>query len=464
MENTVRQSSIDGPEKVGNAIGIEVMGVEVKGGRSDGQEKGQERGRTGEGPLGLGEALRQEFPIFAYQQRSSSSGALPLSYLDSAASTQKHRSVIDRLSKFLSHEHANIHRGAYALSADATLRIEEARAKVAAFLGAKSPKSVVFTRGTTESINLVAHALENEFQPGDVVLLSMLEHHSNIVPWQLLAKRRGVRVAFVEMNKYAVIDEEDFRAKLLNLKPKLVAVTSISNAFGSVLPIKELVRQAKEIGAITLVDGAQHVAHMPTRVEDIGCDFFAFSGHKLYGPTGIGALYVREEMYPRMEPFQGGGDMIATVTVDGSTWAEPPQKFEAGTPAIAEAIALGTAIDFVQSVGWKAIAEHEHVLFELCWDALSSEPGVTLYGPRAGGPSGQVSIVPFNVEGVHPHDFSTIADSLNVQVRAGHHCAMPALMHLGIQSTVRASLGIYSCPGDVTALCQAIRKARSVFA
>jgi cysteine desulfurase/selenocysteine lyase len=414
--------------------------------------------------------IRANFPIFAHQERVEGARSIPFAYLDSAASTQKHSSVIARLSQYLSCEHANIHRGAYRLSAEATRLYDEAREKVARFLGA-APRNIIFTRGTTESVNLVASALRKKWRHGDVILLSYLEHHSNIVPWQMIADQVGMRVEFVDIDPHARLEVNDFLTKLAQLRPALVSLTALSNAFGTLLPVRDLVREARAMGALTMVDGAQIVAHAPVDVSEIGCDFFAFSGHKLYGPTGIGALYVRDEAYDYMEPYQGGGDMIQTVTVNGSTWADVPQRFEAGTPAIAEAIALGAAVDMLTSIGWQAIQAHERELFDAAWQLLSQESGVSLYGPRtarAAGDSGkslqdQASILPFNVEGVHPHDLSSIADDSNVQIRAGHHCAMPALARLGLQSTARASIGIYSERADFEQLIEAIRKAKRIF-
>ena len=410
-----------------------------------------------------GSDLRKEFPIFSARRRVAHGRVLPLAYLDSAASAQKPQCVIDRIAHYLGTEHANIHRGAYALSADATELYEEARRRVATFLHAPSEKNIIFTRGATESINLVARSLEDAFEPGDVVLLSLLEHHSNIVPWQLLEKRRGVKVVFADIENDASISRSSFSALLKAHRPKLVSLTTLANSFGTQMPIAELVAEARVAGAITLVDAAQSVAHLPTDVAAIGADFLAFSGHKLYGPTGIGVLFAREEMYARMEPFQGGGDMINSVTTEGSTWAEAPQKFEAGTPAIAEAIALGEAIQFVNRLGWEAIAKHDGELFSYGWNALSCCPGVTLYGPATSGKP-QLSILPFNVAGVHPHDLSSVADSFNVQIRAGHHCAMPALKRLGIPSSARASIGVYSCEDDFDMLVEAITEGRRIFA
>lgn len=401
--------------------------------------------------------VRNEFPVFSrYREK-------PLAYLDTAASSQKPRAVIDRLSSYLSEEHANIHRGAYALSARATELYDQARKKVAAFLGAKSERSIVFTRGSTESINLVAHALENYFNPGDAILLTLLEHHSNIVPWQLLAQRRGIRVIFSDIRDNGLLDMDDFRSKLAQFKPRFVAVTQTANSLGTVTPLAEIIAISQQAGARVLVDAAQSAAHQKIDVAGLNCDFLVFSGHKLYGPTGCGVLYAREDMFSQMEPFQGGGDMIERVTVNGSTWAPYPQKFEAGTPAIAEAIALGTALDFITSIGIERIREHEQRLTERAWELFKTEGDIVLYGP---GPEQgqQSSIIAFNLRGVHGHDLSTIADEkFNVQFRSGHHCAQPALDRLRISSCARISFGVYSDLQDVEALLSACKYARRIF-
>lgn len=409
----------------------------------------------------FGNALRDQFPIFAAQRRLEKGRTLELSFLDSAASAQKFKRVIERQAQFLRSEHANVHRGAYALSANATEAYEAARAAVAGFINAPCG-SIVFTRGTTESINLVAYSLERWFQPKDVVLVTTLEHHSNIVPWQLLSARRGVQVKFVPIGADATIDLETLRTLLEQEKPRLLACTHVSNAFGTVNPIGEICRLAHAAGCKVLVDAAQSISHTRIDVGDMDCDFLAFSAHKLYGPTGIGALYVRPEMYACMEPFQGGGDMIERVTITGSTWGQPPQKFEAGTPAISEALAFGTAVQCLQELDLAQIAAYEQSIFEYGWARLRSEKGVTLYGPATNGKP-HTSIIAFNVEGVHPHDVATIADSLNVQIRAGHHCAMPALQALDLPSSVRASIGVYTRKEDFEMLCEAIGLARKMF-
>jgi len=403
----------------------------------------------------LGLDIRGEFPIFA------STNGRSLSFLDSAASSQKPNVVIDRINEYFSREHANIHRGAYALSANATEKYEETRNKVARFLGASSEKGIVFTKNATEAINLVAFSYGETLTKGDSILLSVLEHHSNIVPWQLLAKRKGINLHFIAVNQDATLDLKDLKEKLQSIRPKLLAITAQSNAFGTLTPLETVLGLAKGVGCKVLLDGSQRIVHGPINVEKLDTDFLVFTGHKVYGPTGVGVLYAKPEILESMQPYQGGGDMIERVTIEGSTWAEIPRRFEAGTPAIAEVIALGTALDFVESIGWAAITAHEKLVFEQGYEILRKEEKVEVYGP---GPSigAQASIIPFNVKDVHSHDLATIADSFNVQIRSGHHCAMPALKALGLQSTARASIAMYSDVSDFEALAQAIRKARKL--
>jgi cysteine desulfurase/selenocysteine lyase len=317
-------------------------------------------------------------------------------------------------------------------------------------------------RGATEAINLVAYASEHLFSPGDVILLTLLEHHSNIVPWQMLAKRRGLKVAFVDITADGRLDMSDLRQKLEVLKPKLLACTQLANSLGTVTSIEEIVTLGRSAGAQVLVDGAQGVTHLGVDVDRLGCDYYVFSGHKMYGPTGIGVLYGRPERLAALQPFQGGGDMISYVSVEGSGWAEVPQRFEAGTPAFPEAIALGSAVDFMNRFSREDIKSHEQELVSSAIEMLAREPGVTLYGPGAQGGQ-QMAVVSFSIEGVHPHDFATIADSLNIQVRAGNHCAMPTLRRLGVQATARMSFGIYSDVGDLERVIASIREARRLF-
>lgn len=403
-----------------------------------------------------GEDARREFPIFLRDWKRR------LAYLDTAASSQKPRCVINRISCFYSEEHSNIHRGAYSLSAQATDRYEEARATTARFIGAPSPGNIVFTRGTTEGINLVARAYEKFFSPGDRVVLTLLEHHSNIVPWQLLAQRKKLKLIFADVDAHGQLDCQNLASIIRKERPKLVACTHISNALGTIVPVKDIVGLAHESGAKILIDAAQSIAHSVLNVQELDVDFLVFSGHKIYGPTGIGGLYAKAELLAEMDPFLGGGDMIREVTVDGSTWADAPAKFEAGTPPIAEAVAMGTAIEFIDSIGLERISAHEHKLFENAYELLSREPGITLYGPVTAGLS-QASILSFNLDGVHSHDLSTIADSFNVQFRAGHHCAMPLLKRLNIGSSARISFGVYSTAEDLPPLIEAIRYAKKLF-
>lgn len=401
-----------------------------------------------------GNEVRELFPFF-----TEGPGGC---YLDSAATTQKPRVVLDTLRDVLVNHNANVHRGAYRLSAVATEMFDEARCKIARFIGASSERSIIFTRGATEAINLVAYGLESIFQAGDVILVTLLEHHSNIVPWQMLAKRRDLRVVFADITPEGELDLADYKEKLSLHKPKLVACTQLANSLGTITPIEEVVSLAKATGALTLVDGAQGVTHLGVNVENLGCDFYVFSGHKMYGPTGIGVLYGKMEALERMQPFQGGGDMISFVSVEGSGWAEIPQRFEAGTPAFPEAIALGAAVDFLSRFNRYEVRKHEEDLVRSAIDLLKREEGVTLHGPGVhGGP--QTSVCSFSIDTVHPHDFATIADTHNVQIRAGNHCAMPTLRKLGVPATVRMSFGIYSCASDFQAVVSAVREARKMF-
>jgi cysteine desulfurase/selenocysteine lyase len=339
---------------------------------------------------------------------------------------------------------------------------DEARRKVAGYIGASGPGSIVFTRGATEAINLVAYGIEHLLQPGDVILLTLLEHHSNIVPWQMLARRRGLRVAFTEISEHGEFDLEDFTRKLEELKPKVVAATQLSNSLGTVTPIEEIVRRASAAGAQVLVDGAQGVTHLGVNVKELGCDYYVFSGHKMYGPTGIGVLYGRPERLEALTPLLGGGDMISYVSTEGSGWAEVPQRFEAGTPAFPEAIALGAAVDFLSRFSRDELNKHEVELVKGAIDLLQQQEGITVHGPgQIGG--AQTAVCSFSIDNVHPHDFATNADTYNVQIRAGNHCAMPTLKRLGVPATVRMSFGVYSCREDLESVIGAVREARKMF-
>jgi cysteine desulfurase/selenocysteine lyase len=401
-----------------------------------------------------GMAARAHFPFF-----TEGPGGC---YLDSAATTQKPAQVIDSIRHTLIHTNANVHRGAYRLSAMASELYDDARSKIAHYLGAASERSIVFVRGATEGINLVAYGSESLFNSGDVILLTLLEHHSNIVPWQLLAKRRDLKIEFVDIKDDGSLDVDDFKKKVIDLKPKLVAVTQLANSLGTVTPIADLVSFAKQNGAKVLVDGAQGAVHLGVNVAELDCDYYVFSGHKIYGPTGIGVLYAKPERLEEMRPFQGGGDMISYVSVEGSGWADIPQRFEAGTPAFPEAIALGAAIDFVSAFDREEVKRYEHDLLNKAIAILKDEPGVTLYGPATTGGE-QAAVLSFSIDLVHPHDFATIADTHNVQIRAGNHCAMPTLRRLGVQATARISFGVYSAAEDLIAVRDAIRQARAMF-
>jgi len=416
--------------------------------------KSKKREKGEQGGLVPGHEIRSLFPFYSAGPASC--------YLDSAATTQKPSVVLDTLTNVLINKNANVHRGAYRLSAEASDLYDQARAKIARYIGARSERSIVFVRGATEAINLVAHGVEHLFNPGDAILLSLLEHHSNIVPWQMLAKRCGLTVAFTDITADGQINLDDYRAKLSSLKPKLVAVTQLANSLGTVTPIDTLIALAHEQGAQVLVDGAQGVTHLGVDVESLGCDYYVFSGHKMYGPTGIGVLYGRPERLESLHPFQGGGDMISYVSVEGFGYAEVPQRFEAGTPAFPEAIALGAAVDFLSQFNRSALLAHERELVGAACEMLNAEEGVTLHGPASRG-GDQIAVVSFSIDTVHPHDFATIADTHNVQIRAGNHCAMPTLRRLGVQATVRLSFGVYSSLNDLAPVRDAIREARRLF-
>ena len=399
--------------------------------------------------------LARDFPILSRPL----GGGRRLAYLDNAATTQKPESVIAAEADFYRQSNANIHRGVHWLSQHATDLHEAARRKVAAFVNAAQDSEIVFTGGTTASINLVAQSWGRaNLKPGDEILLTGMEHHSNIVPWQLACAQTGAVLKVVPVTDRGELDLEAF-GRLLGPRTRLLAVAHVSNALGTVNPIEQMIRQAHAAGALVLVDGAQAVAHQPVDVRRLGSDFYAFSGHKLYGPTGIGVLHARAELLAAMPPWQGGGDMIRTVSFEGSTWAEPPQRFEAGTPNIAGVVGLAAAIDYVQGVGLERIAAHEQALLESATAAVQALPGVRLIGTA----TEKASILSFVVEGIHPHDLGTILDSEGVAIRAGHHCAMPLMTRFGVPGTARASFALYNDEQDVTALVAAIAKAQEMF-
>ncbi|HSG54319.1 MAG TPA: SufS family cysteine desulfurase [Paracoccaceae bacterium] len=381
----------------------------------------------------------------------------PWHYLDSAATAQKPQAVIDAMTRALGVDYATVHRGVYGRSANMTLGYEAARRRVAAFIGGAEDE-LVFTRGATEAINLVAASWGGaNLKPGDRILLSTLEHHSNIVPWQLVAERTGALIDVCPLTTDGRIDL-DAAERMLTPQHKLVALAHVSNVLGSVLDVPRAAALAHGVGALLLVDGCQAVPRLPVDVAALGCDFYAFSAHKLYGPTGIGALWARAEILAAMPPYQGGGAMIDKVTFERTTFAPPPQRFEAGTPAITETIAFGAACDYVTAIGLDAIHAHESELVAALREALGQMNDVTLFGP-----ADSAGIVSFMIDGVHPHDLGTILDEENVAIRAGHHCAQPLMEHLGVPATARASFGIYSTPDDIAALVRGIERTKRIF-
>ncbi|HVG59083.1 MAG TPA: cysteine desulfurase [Hyalangium sp.] len=398
--------------------------------------------------------VRADFPILQQEVRGR-----PLVYLDSAASAQKPQAVIDAISRFYTHDNANVHRGVHFLSERSTAAFEGAREKVARFLHAKDAKEIVFVRGTTEAINLVVQTFgRKNVGPGDEVLITAIEHHANIVPWQMLCEQQGAKLKYIPVDPHGdlVLDGLD---ELLTPRTRILALTHVSNALGTVTPVKELIRRAHARGIPVLVDGAQAVTHFPVDVVDLDCDFYAFSGHKLFGPMGIGVLFGKKERLESMPPYQGGGDMILSVTMEKTIYNRVPYRFEAGTPDVAGAVGLGAAIDYLQRVGMENIAAHDRELLAYTEQALARVPGVRLLG-RARERSGLVSFV---MEDIHPHDIGTILDQEGVAVRAGHHCAQPLMQCFGVAATVRASLALYSTREDVDALVRGLHKVREVF-
>ena len=382
-----------------------------------------------------------------------------LAYLDNGATTQKPDAVIEAERRFYRESNANIHRGVHWLSQQATDLYEAARSTVQRFINAAHADNIVFTRGTTEAINLVAQSWgRTQLRVGDEILITTMEHHSNIVPWQMLCEQTGAVLKVAPVTDAGELDCDAFEA-LLGDRTRLVAISHVSNALGTVNPVAHLTRKAQAVGALVLIDGAQAVAHQKVDVQALGCDFYAFSGHKLYAPTGIGVLYGRGELLSAMPPWQGGGDMIRTVSFEGTTYADAPQRFEAGTPNIAGSIALAAAIDYVTGVGIERIAAHEHALLAHATAALSDIDGLRLIGTA----THKAGIVSFIIDGIHPHDLGTILDTEGVAIRAGHHCAMPLMTRFGIPGTARASLAMYNDETDIAALVAAIHKAQDLF-
>jgi cysteine desulfurase / selenocysteine lyase len=399
--------------------------------------------------------LREDFPILRERVRGK-----PLVYLDNGATTQKPEAVIEALASYYRHDNANVHRGVHTLSQRATDRYEGARGTVQRFLGAASAREIVFVRGTTEAVNLVAQSFARpRLGAGDDILISALEHHSNIVPWQLVCAATGASLRVIPVDDAGEI-QLDMLDKLIGPRTRLVAVTHVSNAIGTVVPLERVIALAHERKVPVLVDGAQAVSHLPVDLAALDCDFYAFSGHKVFGPTGIGALYAKARHLEAMPPYQGGGDMIRTVTFGHTDFADVPAKFEAGTPNIAGAIGLAAALDYVEAAGRAAIAAHERELLEYASQRLAAIPGLRIYGTARE----KAAIVSFTLEGMHPHDVGTILDARGVAIRAGHHCAMPLMQRYGIPGTARASFALYNTREDVDALVAGVEEARRLFA
>ncbi|MSQ30411.1 MAG: cysteine desulfurase [Dehalococcoidia bacterium] len=401
--------------------------------------------------------IRRDFPIL----RREVAPGVPLIYLDNAATSQKPVQVIAELTRFYRDHNANIHRAVHTLSVESTELYEGARAKVAAFIGATDPREVIFTRNTTESINLVAHGWARKFlRAGDEVVVSEIEHHSNIVPWQMLRDERGIVLRYIPMLPDGTLDLEAAR-QIIGPKTRLLSITAMSNALGTIVPLEVLIPLAKVQGAVVLVDGAQSVPHLPVDVRTLGADFLAFSGHKMLGPTGIGVLWGRLPLLESMDPFLGGGDMILTVSMERSTWADVPAKFEAGTPNIADAIGLGAAVDYLAALGMDEVRRHEIEITDYALRRLGDVPGVTIFGPPDVRSRG--GVVSFALEGVHPHDVGQVLDTKGVAIRTGHHCAQPVMTALHVPATARASFYIYNTVAEVDTLASAIESAAAFF-
>lgn len=381
----------------------------------------------------------------------------PLVYLDNGATVQKPQRVIDAIDRYYTNGNSNIHRGVHALSQEATMAYEAARETVRGFISAEFQSEVIFTSGTTDGINLVAQCMGEMLQPGDEIILSGMEHHSNIVPWHMLRDRKGVVLKFIPITDAGELDMAVFR-ELLTERTKLLSITYVSNALGTVNPVRDLIREAKKQGANVLLDAAQAVHHIPIDVQELGCDFMAFSGHKMYGPTGIGVLYGKQALLEAMPPYRGGGDMIKTVTLYHTEYNEPPLKFEAGTPHIAGAIGLAEAIRFIQDTGWETIQSHEAELLAKAVEVLSSIDGVRLVGT----PKHRSGVVSFLIDGVHPYDAGVILDKLGIAVRTGHHCAQPLMERFGIPGTIRASFAVYNTIEEIDRLAEGVRKVKQM--
>ena len=400
-------------------------------------------------------AIREQFPILSREVHGR-----PLVYLDNAATTQKPQSVIDALSHYYSTMNANIHRGLHTLAEEATAAYEDVRKQVAAFIGAGSHREVVFTRNTTESLNLLAYTLGSRLRPGDEIVLTTAEHHSNLVPWQLVTQRTGAVLRFIELNDDQQIDADTARAAI-NANTRIVSIVHMSNVLGSIAPVAEVSEMARSVGAAMIVDAAQSAPHIPIDVNDLGVDYLAFSAHKMLGPTGVGVLWGRQELLADLDPFLGGGEMISVVTREESSWAALPHKFEAGTPNIADVVAFGAALDFLSDVGMDAIAAHDAELTHYAVERLSRLEGLDIYGPSD--PTERSAVIAFNYRDIHSHDVATILDRSGVAIRAGHHCAQPLMRTLEVPATARASFYLYNERSEVDALVDGLLEAGERF-
>jgi len=399
--------------------------------------------------------IRKDFPILSRRVKGK-----PLVYLDNAATSQKPKAVIEAIREYYQGYNANIHRGIHTLAEEATSVYEEARKKVAKFIGAAKPAEIVFTRGTTESINLIAYSWARaNLKAGDTILLTVMEHHSNLVPWQLLSQEIGFKLEFINLTDDGYLEKPEETVR--RVKPKLLAFTHVSNVLGTINLVKKLVKVGHEVGAMVLVDGAQAVPHFPVNVRSLGADFYAFSAHKMLGPTGVGVLYAREHHLKEIPPFLGGGEMIKEVHLRKAIFNEPPHKFEAGTPNIAGVIGLGTAVDYLSSVGMKEICKYEEELTDYALEKLQKVDKLTVYGPKELVSRG--GVVTFNVEGIHPHDLATVLNEEGIAIRSGHHCAMPLHDYLDLTATARASFSLYNTVQEVDELVRAIKEAKKVF-
>ena len=400
-------------------------------------------------------AIREQFPILSREVHGR-----PLVYLDNAATTQKPQSVIDALTNYYSTINANIHRGLHTLAEEATAAYEHVRQQVAEFIGASSRREIIFTRNTTESLNLLAYTLGPRLRPGDEIVLTAAEHHSNLIPWQLLAQRSGAVLRFIELNDDQQIDVDGARA-VINANTRIVSIVHMSNVLGSIAPVAEISQMARDVGAAMIVDAAQSAPHIPLDVSELGVDFLACSAHKMLGPTGVGLLWGRQELLADLDPFLGGGEMISVVTREESSWAALPHKFEAGTPNIADVIAFGAALDFLNEVGMDAVAAHDADLTQYAVERLSRLEGLEIYGPAD--PAERSAVIAFNYRDIHSHDVATILDRSGIAVRAGHHCAQPLMRTLGVPATARASFYLYNERSEVDALVDGLLDAGERF-